>query len=190
VEAAARVQPASAGPVYTRRQPDKTALYQVLQQHLLTFEQQWTDAASGRTLPKFVTEELHLVRYFGVLSSHAASRGEVVPAPAESTPATPIEQDKPKNTSRYIRWFELLRRTLGFEIVCSKCQAPLRLIAFIQTEDIAQKILTAMHLPATVPALHPARPPPKQPCGGDDELRRRAELKATLAGRAGVDYAL
>ena len=31
----------------------------MLQQHLLTFEQQWTDAASGRTLPKFVTEELH-----------------------------------------------------------------------------------------------------------------------------------
>jgi len=46
-------------PGYTRRQPNKTALYQVLQQHLLTFEQQWTDAASGRTLPKFVTEELH-----------------------------------------------------------------------------------------------------------------------------------
>jgi hypothetical protein len=112
----------------------------------------------------------YLVRYFGVLSSHAASRSDVVPAPAEPTPATPIEQDKPKNTSRYIRWSELLRRTFGFEIVCSKCQAPLRLIALIQTENIAQKILIAMHLPATVPALHPARPPPKQPFGGDDEL--------------------
>ena len=29
----------------------------------------------------------HLTRYFGVLSSHAACRSEVVPAPAESTPA-------------------------------------------------------------------------------------------------------
>jgi hypothetical protein len=28
-----------------------------MQEHLLTFEQQWTDATSGRTLPKFVTEE-------------------------------------------------------------------------------------------------------------------------------------
>jgi hypothetical protein len=26
------------------------------------------------------------------------------------------------------------RRTFGFEIVCSKCQAPLRLIALIKTE--------------------------------------------------------
>ena len=30
-----------------------------MQEHLLTFEQQWTDPASGRTLPKFVTDELH-----------------------------------------------------------------------------------------------------------------------------------
>jgi hypothetical protein len=67
VEATVCVQPASAGPVYTRRQPDKTALYQVLQQHLLTFEQQWTDAASGRTLPKFVTDELHAYMSCGIL---------------------------------------------------------------------------------------------------------------------------
>jgi hypothetical protein len=60
VGAAACAQPSSAGPVYTRRQPEKTALYQVMQRHLLTFEQQWTDEASGRTLPKFVTDELHV----------------------------------------------------------------------------------------------------------------------------------
>jgi hypothetical protein len=112
----------------------------------------------------------HLVRYFGVLSSHAASRSEVVPAPAEPTPATPVEQDKSKNTSRYIRWSELLRRTFGFEIVCSKCHSQLRLIALIKTEDIAKKILTAMHLPADIPALHPARPPPQKTGGGDEWL--------------------
>jgi hypothetical protein len=48
-------QAASAGAVYSRRQPEKAAVVQVLQQHLLTFEQEWTDAASGRALPKFVT---------------------------------------------------------------------------------------------------------------------------------------
>jgi hypothetical protein len=30
-----------------------------MQEHLLTFEQEWTDEASGRTLPKFVLDELH-----------------------------------------------------------------------------------------------------------------------------------
>jgi hypothetical protein len=55
---------------------------------------------------------------------------------------------------------ELFRRTFGFGIVCSKCQGPLRLIALIKTEDIARKILTAMHLPTEVPEIHPTRPPP------------------------------
>ena len=41
------------------------------------------------------------------------------------------------------------------------------LIALIQTEDIAKKILTAMHLPADIPALHPARSPPRQTGGAD-----------------------
>ncbi|MBZ5581938.1 MAG: transposase zinc-binding domain-containing protein [Acidobacteriia bacterium] len=38
-----------------------------MQEHLLTFEQQWTDEASGRTLPKFVTDELHGFMSCGIL---------------------------------------------------------------------------------------------------------------------------
>jgi Putative transposase len=101
----------------------------------------------------------HTVRYFGVLSSHAASRSQVVPAPGETTP-TPAEKDKPAGKSRYIPWAELLRKTFGFELLCSKCKGPLRLVALIKSEEVAKKILTAMHLPTEVPELHPARPPP------------------------------
>jgi hypothetical protein len=53
-----------------------------------------------------------------------------------------------------------LRKVLGIEILCTKCKAPLRLIALIKSEDTAKKILDAMHLPSEVPKLHPARPPP------------------------------
>jgi hypothetical protein len=56
--AGACAKPAT-GYTYARREPEKTALYQVMQRHPLTFEQQWTAEASGRTLPKFVTDELH-----------------------------------------------------------------------------------------------------------------------------------
>jgi hypothetical protein len=149
----------------------------------LDFKKPWSDGTASVDLaPLALIARLaalvpppkrHLVRYFGVLSSHAASRSEVVPTPAEPTPATPTEQDKSKNTSRYICWSELLRRTFGFEIVCSKCQAPLRLIALIKSEDVAKKILTAMHLPSDVPQLRPARPPrppPQKTGGGDDWL--------------------
>jgi hypothetical protein len=65
-------------------------------------------------------------------------------------------------------WAELLRRRFGFEVVRQKCQSPLRLIALIKSDDTAKQILTAMHLPAEVPQLHPARParPPPQAGAG------------------------
>jgi hypothetical protein len=43
---------------------------------------------------------------------------------------------------------------------CTKCKSQLRLIALIKTENLAKKILTAMHLPVAIPQLRPARPPP------------------------------
>jgi hypothetical protein len=67
MEAAACAKPAT-GYTYARREPEKTALFQVIQQHLLTFEQQWTDQADGRTLPSFVTEELHDFLGCGILA--------------------------------------------------------------------------------------------------------------------------
>jgi hypothetical protein len=67
MEAAACAKPAT-GYTYARREPEKTALYQVLQQHLLTVEQQWTDQADGRTLPSFVTDELHDFLDCGILA--------------------------------------------------------------------------------------------------------------------------
>jgi hypothetical protein len=48
--------------------PEKTALFQVIQQHLLTFEQQWTNQADGHTLPSFVTDELHDFLGCGILA--------------------------------------------------------------------------------------------------------------------------
>jgi hypothetical protein len=47
------------GYTYARREHETTPLYRVFQQHLLTFEQQRTDQSDGRTLPSFVTDELH-----------------------------------------------------------------------------------------------------------------------------------
>ena len=65
------------------------------------------------------------------------------------------------------------KRSFGIEILCTKCKSQLRLIALIKTEDLAKKILKAMHLPSDVPQLRPARPP-RPPTGdtgrGDDWL--------------------
>ena len=54
--------------VYARRQPEKTGLCRVMQEHLLTFEQEWTDPQSGRTLPEFVLDEMHGFMSCGILA--------------------------------------------------------------------------------------------------------------------------
>jgi hypothetical protein len=69
-------------------------------------------------------------------------RKEVVPGPPAATPAD-AEQGKPKRTSKYIGWSDLLRRVFGIETVCQKCKVPLRLISLIKSEPIARKILVA-----------------------------------------------
>jgi hypothetical protein len=141
----------------------------------LSFKRPWSDGTSSVQMPPLALiarlsapvppPRKHTVLYCGVLSSHAPSRKEVVPGPPTATPPD-AEQDKPKRKSKYIRWSDLLRRVFGIETVCPECQTPLRLISLIKSEPVAKKILTAMHLPADVPELHPARPPP----GHDGEL--------------------
>ena len=88
------------------------------------------------------------------------------------TPTAPelAEQDKPASTSKYIPWADLLRKTFGFELACSKCHSQLRLIALIKIGAVAQKILKAMHLPSDIAELHHTRSPPVDTGGGDDWL--------------------
>ena len=113
-----------------------------------------------------------MTRYFGVLSSHKALRRLIVPtaaAPGDQT-AAPEEPDdtdavtapKPARTSKYISWHELLRRTFGIDVVCSRCHGPLRLIALVKEAATIAKILGAKGLDTTPPQLASARAPPYQ----------------------------
>jgi hypothetical protein len=137
----------------------------------LEFKRPWSDGTSSVEMPPLglisrlaaliPPPKRHTVRYFGVLSSHASSRSQVVP----HTPAAAdgrADQDKPKRRFMYIRWSDLLRRVFGIEVVCIKCKSSLRLISLIKSEPIAKKILVAMHLPASAPELYPARAPPEE----------------------------
>jgi len=135
----------------------------------LDFKKPWSDGTTSVDLePLALIAHLaalvppprrHPTRYCGVLSSHARLRSQIVPQAPTETTATE-KPEKPARKSKYIPWAELLHRTFGFEIVCAKCQSPLRLMALVKNQDIAKKILVAMYLPASVPELHSARPPP------------------------------
>ena len=93
--------------------------------------------------------------------------------PQAPTEATATEQPQnPARKTKYIPWAELLRRTFAIDISSAwprnreRCMIASTLI---NSEDIAKRILTAMHLSAEVPQLHPARSPPRQAEGGGDD---------------------
>jgi hypothetical protein len=115
----------------------------------------------------------HVVRYFGVLSSHSRLRALVVP-PAPEAQAADDPNAPPPNAGagaqggkrcRYIPWAELLRRTFAIDIVCGRCGGDLRLIALVKADETIKKILAAMGLPAHPPPVHPPRPPPPHAAG-------------------------
>ena len=68
--AAARAAPAHP-PRYQRHQPEQTALYRLVQQHLQTFLAQ--AEAAGTDLPRFVTEEFDAYLECGILAQRAAT---------------------------------------------------------------------------------------------------------------------
>jgi hypothetical protein len=86
----------------------------------------------------------------------------------------------------YIPWAELLRKTFGFEIVCTKCKAQLRLIALIKTEDVARKILEAMHTPTDIPELPESLPSCHAQCRSNEVpcAPWKSRLGCRLAGGA------
>ena len=135
---------------YSRRQPEKTTLYQVMQQHLPSFDRMWTDTDSGNCLPTFVTEELQKFRTRPVEDPGS----QWVPKPPDAENKT-----KAGVCRRYIPWYELLRRTFGSEVLCPACGGKLRLIALVKKEETLRKILAAMHFPTGPPKVSPARPP-------------------------------
>ena len=61
-------RPAATGHAYARREPEKTALYQVFHRHLPGFERMWADSDRGNCLPGHVTEELRQFLTCGILS--------------------------------------------------------------------------------------------------------------------------
>ena len=106
----------------------------------------------------------HMVRYHGVLSSHAKLRSEIVPEPPEGAAAPPprqLELYQDNDELRLVRkpWAWLIRHVFLDDVsVCPKCDGPMRWLE-VATEpgDIAR--LLARHDLGSSPAPRPRAPP-------------------------------
>lgn len=106
----------------------------------------------------------HMVRYHGVLSSHAKLRSQVVPEPPEGAAAPPprqLELYEDNDELRLVRkpWAWLIRYVFFEDVsVCPKCDGPMRWLE-VATEpgDIAR--LLARHDFGSSPEVRPRAPP-------------------------------
>ena len=116
----------------------------------------------------------HLIRYFGVLSSHANARSEVVPKAPEdqgrfAPPPAPGDQialpfvgDRSHDRVTRKRWSWLLRHVFAADLEhCPRCGGPMRWAQVaLKTSDIA-RLLEAHGLDAQGPPVSKPPPPPK-----------------------------
>jgi hypothetical protein len=118
----------------------------------------------------------HLTRFRGVFGPHASLRRALVPQPehpsdteqgkpslGELLPALllPTLPALPPPTAPRVPWAELLKRSFGFDVLQCPCGGRLRVVAFIEDPNIAQKVLERLGLTHAPLRIAPARGPPQ-----------------------------
>jgi hypothetical protein len=158
----------------------KNRLVQVMQEHLLTFEQQWTDEASGRTLPSRPIPR-HL-RPRGQGSRKVVPTPPAPPAPegasAETADADKASEDEPREIDitkiqrgSRLPWAVLLKRVFMTDaLTCPKCQGRVKILAAITEPEAIRKILDHLGIASEAPRRTGARPPPQAELSGTADL--------------------
>jgi hypothetical protein len=115
-----------------------------------------------RAFPVGDHEARHTVRYAGVLGSASKLRSRLLPKRAVPAQAPCVEDvtDVPRR-SPYRPWAELLKRTVGFDVLaCPRCEGRMRLLAMVTEPKSVARYLRALREPTEAPARAPARGPP------------------------------
>ncbi len=119
----------------------------------------------------------NLTRFHGVFAPTSRLRTKVVPAPvlapptpcpsptpapASATIATePSSKPSPTRSAYRLDWAALLKRVFAVDVmVCSRCDGPMKVIAFLEDPSVVKGILTHLGLPAEpLPAVNAQAPP-------------------------------
>ncbi|MBM4223907.1 MAG: transposase [Gammaproteobacteria bacterium] len=106
----------------------------------------------------------HMIRYYGLFSSHAKLRSEVVPDPPDDAPAPPPQQlhlFEDNDELRLVRkpWAWLVRHVFLEDVtVCPKCSGAMRWLEVATKPDDIARLLARQGL-APPPSPRPRAPP-------------------------------
>jgi len=101
----------------------------------------------------------HIVHYYGVLAPAAKWRRDIVPDPP------PLDQcshgsdtDDPKPPRKNYTWAQLMARTFEFDVLqCPRCGGRMKVIAVIESPEVACRILDSLGIVCRPPPLLAAR---------------------------------
>ena len=122
----------------------------------------------------------NLTRFHGVFAPTSRLRAKVVPPPPVESPPTkcpparpapspsvetpspaPSPKPSPPRSAYRLDWAALLKRVFAVDVtVCSRCDGPMKVIAFLEGPSVVKTILTHLGLPAEpLPAVNAQAPP-------------------------------
>ena len=148
----------------------------------LTLKSMWRDGTRAivfephdlltRLVAAVPPPRFHLLRYFGVLSSHSSLRAEVVPEPlvdpSQWRPAPAqgdqllllanIDDDSTESAPPRSRWAWLLKHVFAEDLdTCARCGGPMRWLEAATTPDAIRRLMANHGLaPRPPPARHAA----------------------------------
>jgi hypothetical protein len=141
---------------------------------------------------------VHRYRYFGVLAPNSPLRAAVTALAPVAAPTPPVPPPEPPNAepthrraARYA-WAMLLARIYDrrkslwdevFPLLCPRCGAAMRIIAFISDGPTVRDILVHLGEPIAPPTVAPARGPPlwERPPAGQRQIDPQAQPAPSYA---------
>ena len=132
-----------------------------------------------RIVPLIPPVYANLTRFHGVFAPTSRLRAKVVPRPEPPPPCSasssytppppkpPASSPASTSSSPAVRssyrldWAALLKRVFAVDVmVCSRCDGPMKVIAFLEESNVVQGILTHLGLHAEpLPAVNAQAPP-------------------------------
>jgi len=124
-----------------------------------------------KLVPLVPPARANLTRFHGVFAPRSRLRALVVPTPpaspapldvkpAESAP-TPAPKPALARPAYRLDWAALLKRVHSVDVmVCSMCQGPMKVIAFLEDPAVVKSILTHLRLPKEPLPIARSRGPP------------------------------
>jgi len=110
----------------------------------------------------------HVTRYHGLFAPHSKHRNKIVKGKVNEKKKAKADTEEehaltPEKTKSKMSWAKLMNRVFKRDVTeCHFCRGKVKVVSTILEQAVIERILTHLELPATLPDIKPARPPPQE----------------------------